>query len=148
MFLLCLVCSAVAVSRASVAPQSNDRGLSRQETLQKDSADRARLTNVDEVARRVDSLQFIVVYNAQLLQRDLDAKVVWIYVMLGVMIIASMMMYGALNQAQRHRKELEERVFSTIASTVSELEAKIKQVETRSEPPPVPKKTAPPKKKK
>jgi outer membrane murein-binding lipoprotein Lpp len=102
----------------------------RAKAAQKDSAGRARLTNVDEMAKRVDSLQFIVVYNAQLLRRDLDSKVVWIYVMLGVMIIASMMMYGALNQAQRQRKDLEERVFNTLSSSVSELETKIKHVES------------------
>jgi outer membrane murein-binding lipoprotein Lpp len=104
----------------------------RARAAQKDSVDRARLGNVDEMAKRVDSLQFIVVYNAQLLRRDLDSKVIWIYVMLGVMIVASMMMYGALNQAQRQRKDLEERVFNSLSATVTELEAKIKQVKTKA----------------
>ena len=96
---------------------------------QRDSASNARLSNVDDVAKRVDSLQFIVVYNYDLLRRDLDSKVVWIYVMLGVMIVASMMMYGALNQATRQRKELEERVFNSLSSSVANLEAQIKSVE-------------------
>ena len=97
--------------------------------LQKDSLSRARLSNVNDIAKRVDSLQFIVVYNYDLLRRDLDSKVVWIYVMLGVMIVASMMMYGALNQAHRQRKELEERVFNSLSSSVANLEAQIKSVE-------------------
>jgi len=109
-------------------PQSGSLDVTR--STQKDSAGKARIANVDEMAKRVDSLQFIVVYNAELLRRDLDAKVIWIYVMLGVMIIASMMMYGALNQAQRQRRDLEERVFNTLSSSVSALEAKIQQVES------------------
>jgi hypothetical protein len=99
-------------------------------SMQKDSVGRARFTNVDEMARRVDSLQFIVVYNGELLRQDLSSKVIWIYVMLGVMIVASMMMYGALNQAQRQRKDLEERIFRTVAASVSELETKIKQIQS------------------
>lgn len=105
-------------------------GVSNSKLAQGDSADRARLASVDGMARRVDSLQFIVVYNAELLRRDLDAKVIWIYVMLGVMIVASMMMYGALNQAQRQRKDLEERVFNTLSSTVTQLEEKMKHIES------------------
>jgi outer membrane murein-binding lipoprotein Lpp len=115
---------------------------------QKDSVGRARLTSVDEMARRVDSLQFIVVYNADLLRRDLDAKVIWIYVMLGVMIVASMMMYGALNQAQRQRKDLEERVFNTLSSSVIELEEKIKRVESEIKAPGGARRTKPAGKKK
>ena len=107
---------------------------------QRDSASKARFSNVDEVAKRVDSLQFIVVYNYDLLRRDLDSKVIWIYVMLGVMIVASMMMYGALNQATRQRKELEERVFNSLSSSVANLEAQIKGVEaeipTKAQRPP------------
>jgi outer membrane murein-binding lipoprotein Lpp len=106
------------------------------------------MTNVDEMAKRVDSLQFIVVYNAQLLRRDLDSKVIWIYVMLGVMIVASMMMYGALNQAQRQRRDLEERVFNTLSTSVTELETKIKQVESEIVSHAPPKRAAAPKKKK
>ena len=120
----------------------------RAHAAQKDSASRERMANVNEMAKRVDSLQFIVVYNAQLLRRDLDSKVIWIYVMLGVMIIASMMMYGALNQAQRQRKDLEERVFNTLSSSVSELETKIKQVESEIGPHARPKRSVATRKKK
>jgi hypothetical protein len=122
--------------------------LDRAQAAQKDSAGRMRMGNVDEMAKRVDSLQFIVVYNAQLLRRDLDAKVIWIYVMLGVMIIASMMMYGALTQAQRQRKDLEERVFNTLASSAAELERKINKVESDIGSHSLPKRPATSKKKK
>jgi hypothetical protein len=116
--------------------------------MQRDSASKARMSNVDDVAKRVDSLQFIVVYNADLLRRDLDSKVVWIYVMLGVMIVASMMMYGALNQAQRQRKELEERVFNSLSSSVADLEAQIKHVEEEIPSPKAHRRTAAPRRKK
>ena len=146
--MILLMALAATALGAFQAPQSNDRGISHQESTQKDSADKMRLTNVDQMARRVDSLQFIVVYNAQLLRRDLDSKVVWIYVMLGIMIIASMMMYGALNQAQRQRKDLEERVFNTISSSMTELEAKIKRIKMDVDAHSPPKRSAAPRKKK
>jgi hypothetical protein len=100
------------------------------------------------VAKRVDSLQFVVVYNAELLRQDLGTKVVWIYVMLGVMIVATMMMFGALNQAQRQRKDLEERVFISLSTSVASMEAKIKHLESEIESPAPPKRTSSPKKKK
>jgi flagellar basal body-associated protein FliL len=125
-----LVVVAIPAMGATMPFQSQSSVFDRAQAAQKDSAGRERMTNVNEMAKRVDSLQFIVVYNAQLLRRDLDSKVIWIYVMLGVMIIASMMMYGALNQAQRQRKDLEERVLNTMSSSVSELEMKIKHVES------------------
>jgi uncharacterized protein YlxW (UPF0749 family) len=82
----------------------------------------------DDMARRVDSLQFIVVYNAELLQKDIGTKVMWIYVMLGVMILASVTMYSALRQAQRTRHELEEKLTTQLTSVVNHLENEIKNV--------------------
>ena len=82
----------------------------------------------DDMARRVDSLQFIVVYNAELLQKDIGTKVMWIYVMLGVMILASITMYSALRQAQRTRHELEEKLTAQLTSSVNHLESEIKNV--------------------
>ena len=43
---------------------------------QKDSAAKLRMATVEEMAKRVDSLQFIVVYNAELLRSDLDSKMI------------------------------------------------------------------------
>lgn len=142
---LIILTIASAIPALAGTPSSVQQGsiAYRSESAQKDSAGRARFANIDEMARRVDSLQFIVVYNGELLRQDLSSKVIWIYVMLGVMIVASMMMYGALNQAQRQRKDLEERIFHTVASSVSELETKIKQLQNSLETaapkrPPVP----------
>jgi len=123
-------------------------GTSRTKPAQEDSVSRARLSNINDVAKRVDSLQFVVVYNAELLRQDLGTKVVWIYVMLGVMIVATMMMFGALNQAQRQRKDLEERVFISLSTSVASMEAKIKHLESEIESPAPPKRTSSPKKKK
>ncbi len=126
--LLLLIVAAPAMSQdipKSRMGRSNVAGLMKST----DSLEAARLLNIAYMAHRVDSLQFIVVYNADLLRRDLDSKVVWIYVMLGVMIVASMLMFGALNQAQRQRKDLEEKVFEKVAQTTAELRAQIKNVE-------------------
>jgi uncharacterized membrane protein YeiB len=114
---------------------------------QKDSAKTA---TVEEMAKRVDSLQFIVVYNAELLRRNLDSKMILIYVMLGIIILASMLMYALLKQTQRQRKELEENLFHQLSVSVSDLEAKIKSVQAELAPPPKPpaKKAAPKKRKK
>lgn len=140
----------VAIPAMGQASGSRTQGAStiRAEVGQQDSASRSKFSSVDDVAKRVDSLQFIVVYNAELLRRDLDSKVVWIYVMLGVMIVASMMMYGALNQAQRQRKELEEKVFTRLSTSVAELEAQIKNVEAGLGSPKSAQRSSPPRKKK
>jgi uncharacterized membrane protein YeiB len=102
---------------------------------QKDSAAGTRFSTVEEMAKRVDSLQFIVVYNAELLRRDLDSKMMLIYVMLGIIIIASMLVYALLKQNQRQRKELEEKLFLQVSASVADLEAKIKHVEAGLPPP-------------
>jgi hypothetical protein len=82
------------------------------------------------IAEKVDSLQIIVTHNAQLFQQDLSSKLIWIYVMMGIIVIMGMMTYGAFNQAQRQRKDLEKRVFSSLSSSFSFFEEKIKQVES------------------
>ncbi len=102
---------------------------------QKDSTAGIRFSAVQEMAKRVDSLQFIVVYNAELLRRNLDAKMILIYVMLGIIIIASMLMYALLKQIQQQRKELEERLFHQLSASVADLEAKIKHAESELSPP-------------
>ena len=101
-------------------------------TSQKDSS--TRFATVQDMAKRVDSLQFIVVYNAELLRRDLDSKMMLMYVMLGIIIIASGLMYMLLKQTQRQRKELEERLLHQLSASVADLEAKIKNVEAGLSP--------------
>jgi outer membrane murein-binding lipoprotein Lpp len=145
--LILLIAVAIPATGNTVLFQPRSGVFDRAQAAQKDSAGQLRMSNVNEMAKRVDSLQFIVVYNAQLLLRDFDSKVIWIYVMLGVMIIASMMMYGALNQAHRQRKDLEERLFNSLSSSVSELETKIKHVESEIGLQAPPKRSAAPRKK-
>ena len=123
-------------------------GTSRTNPAKEDTLSSARLSAVNDVGKRVDSLQFVVVYNAELLRQDLGTKVVWIYVMLGVMVLATMMMFGALNQAQRQRKDLEERIFISLSTSVASMEAKIKHLESEIGLPVPHRRSASPKKKK
>jgi uncharacterized membrane protein YeiB len=123
LLLLAVISTMTLLSQATTAASQN----------QKDSA--ARAATVEDMAKRVDSLQFIVVYNAELLRRDLDSKMILIYVMLGIIIIASVLMYILLNQSQRQRKGLEEKLFHQLAVSVADLEAKIKHVEDGLSPP-------------
>jgi len=102
------------------------------------------------VAKRVDSLQTVVVQNAQLFRDDLDSKMIWIYVMMGVIILLGLMSYGTFNLAEQRRKDLEKRAFSSLSSSYSYFEEKIKQVQSEivSNAPPkplvTPKKPKPP----
>ncbi|MDP2885366.1 MAG: hypothetical protein Q8P51_10140 [Ignavibacteria bacterium] len=98
------------------------------------------------IAKRVDSLQISVVNNAELFRQDLDSKVIWIYVMMGVIVIMGMMTYGAFNHAQQQRKDLEKRVFSSLSSSFSFFEEKIKQVQSEIASNASPKQLATPKK--
>jgi hypothetical protein len=108
-------------------------------TAVQNQKDSARSATVEEMAKRVDSLQFIVVYNAELLRRDLDSKMILMYVMLGIIIVASMLMYRLLKQNQRQRKELEENLMNRLSTSVADLEAKIKRIEEGMPPPKAPK---------
>jgi len=102
---------------------------------QKDSAAGTKFLIAEDMAKRVDSLHFIVVYNAELLRRDLDSKMMLIYVMLGIIIVASMLIYALLKQNQQQRKELEERLLHQLAVSVADLEGKIKHSEADLSPP-------------
>lgn len=96
--------------------------------VQRDTAARQPANRFEEVARRVDSLQFIIVYNAELLRKDLDTKLIWIYVMLGVMIVATMILYGAFMQYQRQRKTDAEELYNRISTSVTDLDAKFRNL--------------------
>lgn len=102
------------------------------------------------IAKQVDSLQVMVVRNAQLFREDLDSKMIWIYVMMGVVVILGMMTFLALDQAERKRKDLERRVSSSLSSSFTFFEEKIKQVQSElvsnalPKPSAIPKKSKPP----
>ena len=139
--LLILLCTIASFGQTST---THTPGLTTNAVLsQKDSATGNRLANVAEMAKRVDSLQFIVVYNAELLRNDLDAKMMLIYVMLGVIVVACVLMYLLLSQSQRQRKELEEKVFAQLSASAADFEAKMKIIQAGLSPP---KKIAPKKK--
>lgn len=119
----------VVLSRQSSQPQFRSAPEQNVSLSEQDSSSKTPITNVDQIARRVDSLQFIVIYNADLLRSDLSSKVTWIYIMLGVMIVASATMFAALRQVQGGRKEVEERLNTQLATTINQLESQIKDVE-------------------
>ena len=125
------VLSATAAS-AQTTPVRGRKAVTPASMLQrKDTVETVKPESFDDMARRVDSLRFIVVYNAELLEKDLSAKVTWIYVMLGVMIVASIAMYWALKQVQRGREDMEERLSGQFSSTLAQLESQIKAVSER-----------------
>ena len=78
------------------------------------------------IAKRADSLQIIVAHNAQLFRQDLDSKVMWIYLLTGVMVIMGMMTYGAFNQVRKQRNDLERRVFGSLSSSFSFFDQKLR----------------------
>lgn len=113
------------------------------EVVQRDTVATEPMASYEEVARRVDSLQFIMVHNADLLRENLDRRLIWVYAMLGLIIIACMIIYGTLSSAQRQRKEFEERISRQGSASVSQLENRIEKIEAAIEPrKPPPKPTA------
>lgn len=63
---------------------------------------------VTDVVRKVDSLQLVIVYNADLVRNDLNNKLIWIYILLGGMVISNVMMYAAFNQIRKQSQENED----------------------------------------
>ena len=105
---------------------------------QDDSIESARISGVEDVGRRVDSLQFIVVYNAELLREEFQKKVIWVYVMLGVMIVGIMVLYGTFTQYQRQRKQLAEDLYGKALNEIAEIEGRFRRLEeeVRAQKPP------------
>ncbi len=101
------------------------------------------MAKAEDVARMIDSLQFIVVYNAELLQQDFEKKVIWVYVMLGVMIVGIMVVYGALTQSQRQRKQMAEDLYGKALNELAEIEGRVKNLEADARVPKPPAKKAP-----
>ena len=100
------------------------------------------------IAKRVDSLQIIVVNNAQLFRQDLDSKMIWIYVMMGIIAILGLLTYGTFIRAEGKRKDLEGRVSTSLSSSFSYFEEKIRQVQSEIASNAPPKQLATPKKSK
>jgi anti-sigma-K factor RskA len=83
----------------------------------------------EELAKRVDSLQLYLIEHAESLKESLDRRIIWVYALLGIIIVACMIIYGTLSAGQRQGKELEDRISRQVAATVSQLENQIRNVE-------------------
>jgi len=127
---LCLLTSSLAYGQSARAVRRTQALPPSAAPVHKDTAARTQMAKAEDVAKMVDSLQFIVVYNAELLRQDFGKKVVWVYVMLGVMIVGIMVMYGALAQAQRQRRQLAEDLYGKALNEIAEIEGKVKNLET------------------
>jgi len=110
------------------------RPIARVGVEQRDSTAAELVSSYSDVARRVDSLQFLIVYNSELLKSNIEKRVIWIYAMLCIVIIASIIIYGTLTAARRQRRELEQRVFQEVAAAVGQLENQIRNLEARTKP--------------
>ena len=126
------VCTLLLVLALVLTIDVSGQAVSRASQNREDSS---QIASVEEMAKRVDSLQFIVVYNAELLRRDLDSKMILIFVMLGIIIVACLLMYVLLRQNQIQRKGLEEKLTLQLSSSVADLETKIRHIEAELSPP-------------
>jgi hypothetical protein len=140
---LSLLISALAYAQPARAVRKVPGALSSASVLQKDTTEQRQMAKAEDVARMIDSLQFIVVYNAELLQQDFEKKVIWVYVMLGVMIVGIMVVYGALTQSQRQRKQLAEDLYGKTLNELAEIEGRVKNLEADASAPKPPAKRAP-----
>jgi hypothetical protein len=140
---LSLLISALAYAQPARAVRKVPGAPSGASVLQKDTTEQRQMAKAEDVARMIDSLQFIVVYNAELLQQDFEKKVIWVYVMLGVMIVGIMVVYGALTQSQRQRKQLAEDLYGKTLNELAEIEGRVKNLEADASAPKPPAKRAP-----
>jgi hypothetical protein len=140
---LSLLISALAYAQPARAVRKDPGAPSSASVLQKDTTEQRQMAKAEDVARMIDSLQFIVVYNAELLQQDFEKKVIWVYVMLGVMIVGIMVVYGALTQSQRQRKQLAEDLYGKTLNELAEIEGRVKNLEADASAPKPPAKRAP-----
>jgi hypothetical protein len=76
---------------------------------------------LNDVAKRVDSLQLVIVYNSDLVRNDLNNKLIWIYILLGGMVVSNVMMYAAFNQIRKQSQDAED----GLKIQLSELQGKL-----------------------
>ncbi|MBI3587115.1 MAG: hypothetical protein HY088_08305 [Ignavibacteriales bacterium] len=101
-------------------------------STQQDSAKLAKERETVEMAKKVGELENIIVYNSELFRRELNAKVVWIYVLLGVMLVACLMIYGVISQISRREGAGQEKYDTLLKELITSrrnLEAQIKNLE-------------------
>lgn len=101
-------------------------------STQQDSAKLAKERETVEMAKKVGELENIIVYNSELFQRELNSKVVWIYVLLGVMLVACLMIYGIISRINRREgsdQEKHDALLKELLTSGRNLEAQIKNLE-------------------
>lgn len=101
-------------------------------TTQQDSAKLAKERGSVETTKKVGELENIIVYNAELFRRELNSKLVWIYVLLGVMLVASLMIYGVISQVSRREgwdQEKHDVLLKELLASGRNLETQIKNLE-------------------
>ncbi|MEX0737609.1 MAG: hypothetical protein WD182_09230 [Bacteroidota bacterium] len=75
---------------------------------EKDTVRKGESYVVNDVAKKVDSLQLVLVYNSDLVRNDINNKLIWIYILLGGMVVSNVMMYAAFNQIRKQSQEAED----------------------------------------
>ncbi|MEX1276179.1 MAG: hypothetical protein WEE20_09610 [Bacteroidota bacterium] len=75
---------------------------------EKDTVKKGESYVVNDVAKKVDSLQLVLVYNSDLVRNDINNKLIWIYILLGGMVVSNVMMYAAFNQIRKQSQEAED----------------------------------------
>ena len=85
---------------------------------------------VNDVVKKVDSLQLVIVYNADLVRKDLNNKLIWIYILLGGMVVSNVMMYAAFNQIRKQSQDAED----GLKIQLSELQGKTSTIAKNLEP--------------
>ncbi|GEM_PF-6328067 len=75
---------------------------------ERDTARRTDDDVVSDVVKRVDSLQLMIVYNADLVRREINNRVTWIYILLSALFVTNVLMYVSFNQIRRQAQALED----------------------------------------
>ncbi|MBI3579601.1 MAG: hypothetical protein HY276_13045 [Ignavibacteriales bacterium] len=128
-----ILCAAMITALSPARAQQKESSASGGSTAtQQDSAKVAKERESVEMAKRVGELENIIVYNAELFRRELNSKLVWIYVLLGVMLVASLMIYGVISQVGRREgldQEKHDALLKELLASGRTLETQIKNLE-------------------
>jgi hypothetical protein len=73
-----------------------------------DTASRMSAHVVSDVVKRVDSLQLMILYNADLVRREINNRVTWIYILLSALFVTNVLMFFSFNQIRRQTQALED----------------------------------------
>ncbi len=85
---------------------------------------------VNDVAKKVDSLQLVLVYNSDLVRNEINNKLIWIYILLGGMVVSNVMMYAAFNQIRKQSQYAEDGLKIQLSELQGKLSAIAKSLES------------------